>query len=223
MQKILVIDDDKVLNRTICEYLTAKGFHADGCYSANDAYNQMYNDRYDVLISDIMMPQTDGFEFARTIRGLDENVPILFISARDDLAYKSLGFEIGIDDYMVKPLSLAELVMRVKALLRRSKIAAEQAITVGNLTLDADAMTAQIGGVDTPVSVREFNILFRLLQNPNKIYTRTQLLDDFWGMDTDSGLRAVDVYITKLRKKFAECDGFEIQTVHGLGYKAVLK
>lgn len=223
MIKVLIIDDDLILNQTICEYLTERGFHAAGCGSANDAYNEMYNNRYDLLVSDIMMPGTDGFEFAQTIRKLDQNVPILFISAKDDLASKKLGFEIGIDDYMVKPIVLEELLMRIKALLRRSQIDQAQEITVGNLTLDADALTAFVSGDSVPVTTREFNILFKLLSFPNKTFTRTQLMDEFWGVDSDSGLRAVDVYVTRLRDKFSSCNGFEIKTVRGLGYKAVLK
>ena len=223
MMKILIIDDDRVLNRTICEYLKGHGYHADSAFSANDAYNAMYNNRYDVLVSDIMMPGTDGFAFAETVRKLDRNIPILFISAKDDLASKKLGFEIGIDDYMVKPIVLDELLMRIKALLRRSQIDTAQELTVGNLTLDADAMTATISGEGVPVTTREFNILFKLLTYPNKTFTRTQLMDEFWGIESDSGLRAVDVYVTRIRDKFAGCDGFEIKTVRGLGYKAVLK
>lgn len=223
MIKVLIIDDDKILNQTICEYLTEQGYHAVGCDSANDAYNEMYNNRYDLLVSDIMMPGTDGFEFAQTIRKLDRNIPILFISAKDDLASKKLGFDIGIDDYMVKPIVLDELFMRIKALLRRSQIEQSQELKVGNLLLDADALTVSVDGKGIAVTTREFNILFKLLSFPNKTFTRTQLMDEFWGVDSDSGLRAVDVYVTRLRDKFSACDGFEIKTVRGLGYKAVLK
>lgn len=223
MIKVLIIDDDTILNQTICEFLTERGYHAVGCSNANDAYNEMYNNRYDLLVSDIMMPGTDGFEFAHTIRGLDQNIPILFISAKDDLASKKLGFEIGIDDYMIKPIVLEELLLRIKALLRRSQIDQSQEVTVGNLTLDADALTAFVDGNSIPVTTREFNILFKLLSFPNKTFTRTQLMDAFWSIDSDSGLRAVDVYVTRLRDKFSSCNGFEIKTVRGLGYKAVLK
>lgn len=223
MIKVLIIDDDKILNQTICEYLTEQGYHAVGCDSANDAHNEMYNNRYDLLVSDIMMPGTDGFEFAQTIRKLDRNIPILFISAKDDLASKKLGFDIGIDDYMVKPIVLDELFMRIKALLRRSQIEQSQELKVGNLLLDADALTFSVDGKGIAVTTREFNILFKLLSFPNKTFTRTQLMDEFWGVDSDSGLRAVDVYVTRLRDKFSACDGFEIKTVRGLGYKAVLK
>lgn len=132
-------------------------------------------------------------------------------------------FQLGIDDYMVKPVELDELLLRVRALLRRSNIEMERKVTVGNLTLDADAMTAEVDGEELPVITREFNILYKLLSYPKKTFTRAQLMDEFWGVDSETSLRAVDVYITKLRDKFSVCDGFEIKTVRGLGYKAVLK
>ena len=142
MIHILVVEDDAKLNRIVCTYLNDSGFHATGCLSANDAYNEMYNNLYDLIISDIMMPGTDGFEFARTVRQVNRRIPILFMSARDDLPAKQRGFQLGIDDYMVKPVALEELLMRVRALLRRANIEMERKLVVGNLELDADAMTA---------------------------------------------------------------------------------
>lgn len=170
-----------------------------------------------------MMPGTDGFAFARNVRQVNEHIPILFMSARDDLPAKQKGFQLGIDDYMVKPIELDELQLRVRALLRRANIEMERKLTVGNLRLDADGMTAEIDGEEIAVTTREFNILYKLLSYPKKTFTRAQLMDEFWGVDSDASLRAVDVYITKLRDKFSSCDGFEIKTVRGLGYKAVLK
>ena len=170
-----------------------------------------------------MMPEIDGFEFAKTVRELNKHIPILFMSARDDLPSKRKGFQLGIDDYMVKPIELSELEMRVRALLRRANIELERKLIVGNLELDADGMTASIDGKEIEVTTREFNILYKLLSYPKKTFTRAQLMDEFWGIETNASLRAVDVYITKLRDKFSQCDGFEIKTVRGLGYKAVLK
>lgn len=178
---------------------------------------------YDMVISDIMMPGMDGFEFAGHIRGVNKMIPILFMSARDDLPSKQKGFQLGIDDYMVKPVDLDELLLRVRALLRRANVEMERKIEVGNLLLDADAMTASVSGAELPVTTREFNILFKLLSYPNKTFSRAQLMDEFWGIETETSLRAVDVYITKLRDKFSECDGFSIVTVRGLVYKAVIK
>ena len=223
MIHILVVDDDKELCRTVCTYLNDCGFDARPVLNANDAYDEMYNNLYDLVISDIMMPEVDGFEFAENVRKVNRHIPILFMSARDDLPAKQKGFRIGIDDYMVKPVELAELEMRVRALLRRANIETERKLTVGNLVMDADAMTAVIGGEEIAVTTREFNILYKLLSYPNKTFSRAQLMDEFWGVETDASLRAVDVYITKLRDKFSGCDGFEIKTVRGLGYKAVLK
>lgn len=223
MVHILVVDDDEKLNKTICTWLNDCGFQAKGMLNARDAYDELYNSLYDLIISDIMMPEIDGFEFARNVRGVNRRIPILFVSAKDDLPSKQKGFQLGIDDYMVKPIELAELEMRVRALLRRANIEMERKLTVGNLVLDADGMTAEIDGEEIPVATREFNILYKLLPYPKKTFTRAQLMDEFWDVDSNTSLRAVDVYITKLRDKFSACDGFEIKTVRGLGYKAVLR
>lgn len=222
MIHILVVDDDEKLNKTVCIWLNDCGFEAKGVLNANDAYEELYNSIYELIISDIMMPEVDGFEFARSVREVNKHIPILFISAKDDLPSKQKGFQLGIDDYMVKPIELSELEMRVRALLRRANIEMERKLTVGNLVLDADGMTAEINGEEIPVATREFNILYKLLSYPKKTFTRAQLMDEFWGLESDTSLRAVDVYITKLRDKFSACDGFEIKTVRGLGYKAVL-
>ena len=222
MVHILIVDDDPKLNKTVCIYLNDCGFETTGVLNAQAAYEALNSRPYDLIVSDIMMPGVDGFAFARSVRQLDKHIPILFMSAKDDLPSKQKGFQLGIDDYMVKPVELAELEMRVRALLRRANIEAERRLTVGNLVLDVDGMTAEIDGKEAPVSKREFNILYKLLSYPKKTFTRAQLMDEFWDVDTDASLRAVDVYITKLRDKFSACDGFEIKTVRGLGYKAVL-
>ena len=222
MINILVLDDDAKLNQTICTYLNDSGFNAKGCLNANDAYDEMYNNLYELIISDIMMPEIDGFEFAETVRAINKRIPILFMSAKDDLNSKQKGFQLGIDDYMVKPFELQELLMRVRALLRRANIEMERKLIVGNLEMDADAMSATIDGEDVQVTTREFNILYKLLSYPKKTFSRAQLMDEFWGIESETSLRAVDVYVTKLRDKFSACDGFSIVTVRGIGYKAVL-
>ena len=222
MIHILVVDDDEKLNKTICTWLNDCGFETKGVLGAREAYDELYNSLYDLIVSDIMMPEIDGFEFARNVREVNKHIPILFMSAKDDLSSKQKGFQLGIDDYMVKPVELAELEMRVRALLRRANIETERKLVVGNLVLDADGMTAEIDGEEIPVATREFNILYKLLSYPKKTFSRAQLMDEFWSLDTDTSLRAVDVYITKLRDKFSACDGFEIKTVRGVGYKAVL-
>ncbi len=224
MFKLLVLEDDRELNKTVCSYLNQNGYEAQGCLSANEAYDAMYGGTlFDLIISDIMMPGTDGFEFAKTVRELNQEIPLLFMTARDDFASKQRGFKMGIDDYMVKPIDLDELLLRIEALLRRAKIATSKKLTVGSLTLDAEERTAYLNGEEIPLTVREFNLIYKLLSYPKKTFTRSQLMDEFWDGDTSSGPRTVDVYMTKLRSKFADCDDFEIVTVHGLGYKAVLK
>lgn len=223
MFKILVVEDDKDLNRAVCSFLNQSGYETVGCPNANDAYNAMYGDAFDLIVSDIMMPGSDGFEFAKTVRGLNEEIPILFMTARDDFASKQRGYRIGIDDYMVKPIDLDELFLRIGALLRRAKIASSHRLEIGKLILDADERTAVLDGGEIPLTVREFNILYKLLSYPKKTFTRTQLMDEFWDAESNTAPRAVDVYITKLRDKFSECTDFEIVTVHGLGYKAVIQ
>lgn len=223
MFKILVVEDDKDLNRAVCSFLNQSGYNAISCLNANDAYNAMYGDKFDLIVSDIMMPDIDGFEFAKTVRGLNEDIPILFMTARDDFASKQRGYRIGIDDYMVKPIDLDELFLRIGALLRRAKIASSHRLEIGKLVLDADERSAMLDGEEIPLTAREFNILYKLLSYPKKTFTRGQLMDEFWDIDSNTAPRAVDVYMTKLRDKFSECTDFEIVTVHGLGYKAVIK
>lgn len=224
MFKILVVEDERELNRTVCSYLNQNGYEAEGCLDVNEAYDAMYGGTlFDMIISDIMMPDIDGFEFAKTVRELNQEIPILFMTARDDFVAKQRGYKVGIDDYMIKPIDLDELLLRIGALLRRAKIASSRRLEIGNLTLDAEEHTAYLGGDEISLTVREFNLIYKLLSYPKKTFTRSQLMDEFWDGDTSSGLRTVDVYMTKLRNKFSGCDAFEIVTVHGLGYKAVPK
>ena len=223
MFQILVVEDDKDLNRTVCAFLNASGYQATGCLDANAAYDAMYGTMFDLIVSDIMMPGVDGFEFAKTVRSLNENIPILFMTARDDFASKQRGYRVGVDDYMVKPIDLDELFLRIGALLRRAKIATSRKLEVGSFTMDADEHIAMLGDEEISLTNREFNILYKLLSYPKKTFTRQQLMDEFWDADTETAPRAVDVYMTKLRSKLGSCEDFEIKTVHGLGYKAVIK
>lgn len=224
MFKLLVVEDNRQLNKTVCSYLNQNGYETVGCLDANEAYDAMYGGTiFDLIISDIMMPGVDGFEFAKTVRELNQEIPILFMTARDDFSAKQRGFQAGIDDYMVKPVDLGELLLRIQALLRRAKIATSHRLEVGKLVLDADERTAYLDGEEIPLTVREFNLIYKLLSYPKKTFTRSQLMDEFWDSASSSGPRTVDVYMTKLRDKFSCCEDFEIVTVHGLGYKAVLK
>lgn len=223
MFKILVVEDDRELNKAVCSFLNRNGYEAIGCLNANEAYDALYENMLDLIVSDIMMPDIDGFEFAQSVREQNEDIPILFMTARDDITSKQRGFRIGVDDYMVKPIDLDELYLRIGAILRRAKISASRKLEIGSFTMDADEHTAYLNGEELPLTNREFCILYKLLSYPKKTFTRTQLMDEFWDADTETAPRAVDVYVTKLRGKLTECDDFEIKTVHGLGYKAVLK
>ncbi len=221
MLKLLIVEDDFELNKTVRSFLSQNGYEAVGCASVEEAYDRMEEGRFDLVISDIMLPQIDGFEFARSLRASDPGLPIIFMTAREDFESKRKGFELGIDDYMVKPILLPELLLRIEALLRRARLSAEKKITLGSLTLDAEEHSAYVDGEEVPLTVREFDILYKLISCPKKTFTRQQLMDQFW--EVPSGLRSVDVYMTKLRDKFSSCQDFEINTVHGLGYKCIIK
>lgn len=223
MFKILVVDDDKELMKSVCSFLNQNGYEAKGCLSAEDAYDVMYENVFDLIVSDIMMPDIDGFEFVKTVREINEEIPILFMTARDDFAAKQKGYRVGIDDYMVKPVDLDEMFLRIGALLRRAKIASSRKLEVGKFIMDVNEHTAYLEEEEITLTSREFNLLYKLLSYPRKTFTRSQLMDEFWDSDTASGTRTVDVYMTKLRAKLANCEDFEIVTVHGLGYKAVIK
>ena len=223
MTKILVVEDDRELNRSVCDYLSKYGYDVYGCVNANEAYDVIYEKTVDLIISDIMMPGTDGFEFAKTVRETDKDIPILFMTARDDFMSKRMGYGVGADDYMVKPIDLDELNLRIGALLRRAKISSSKKLQIGELILDSEEHSAYYKDEEIPLTVREFDLLFKLLSYPKKTFTRSKLMDEFWDADTNSGTRTVDVYITKIRDKFSACTEFEIVTVHGLGYKAVIK
>lgn len=223
MAKILVVEDDREINRTFCAYLSACGHEVCGSLNANEAYDVLYENSVDLIISDIMMPGADGFEFAKTVRDLNPDMPIIFVTAREDFMSKKIGYSVGADDYMVKPVDLEELNLRIGALLRRAKIANSRKLEIGSLVLDSEERTVTYDGEEISLTVREFNIIFKLLSYPKKTFTRSQLMDEFWSFDTTSSTRTVDVYMTKLRDKFSKCDEFEIVTVHGLGYKAVVK
>lgn len=211
------------MNSILCSHLNKNGYRAVGCVNPVEAYDLLYGSQFDMIISDIMMPQVDGFEFAEKIRETNKEIPILFMTSLDDFRSKQKGFKVGIDDYMVKPVDLDEVLLRIAALLRRAKINSANELIVGDVKLIKDEMTVYVNGEEMAVMPREFQILYKLLSYPKKIFTRSELLDEYWGMEDETGLRTVDVYVTKLRKVFSDCKSFEIVTVHGFGYKAVVK
>ena len=223
MYKILICDDEKDIVSALKIHLENAGYETRSAYNGREALAIIQNEEIHLALLDIMMPEIDGFEFVKTVRSLNENIPILFMTARDDFASKQRGYRIGVDDYMVKPIDLDELFLRIGALLRRAKIASSRKIEVGRFSMDMDEHIALLDGEEISLTRREFNILYKLLSYPKKTFTRQQLMDEFWDADTDTAPRAVDVYMTKLRSKLSDCDDFEIKTVHGLGYKAVVK
>ncbi len=221
MHKVLIVEDDAELNKSLTSYLLRHGFDAKGVLDVNEAYDAMYEMKFDIIITDIMMSPVNGFEFADAIRSSDKSVPIIFVSARDDISAKARGFQIGIDDYMVKPINLEELELRINALMRRAMIISSKHLEIGGLVIDTDEHTAYLEGQELSLTKREFDILYKLLSYPKKTFTRTQLMDEFWDSETASSSRTVDVYITRLREKLSACKNVQIVTVHGLGYKAV--
>ena len=223
MFRILLVDDDKDFSKAVAQYLKKSGYEVVLASCADDAYEEMYGRVFDLIISDIMMPGTDGFQFASQIRAVNPTVPLLFISALDDIKSKHKGFQLDADDYMVKPISFDELSMRIKAILRRTGIAQSRRLVIGDTVLDMEERSAYVDGREIPLTQREFDIVFKLLSYPKKTFSRQALMDEFWESGTTSSTRTVDVYVTKLRDKFSSSRDFEIQTVHGLGYKAVIR
>lgn len=223
MLKILLAEDDASLNETVSSYLKKEGFLVDSVFNGLEGLNKMYETKYDLVLSDIMMPLCDGYEFARSIREEDLQIPIIFMSARDDKPSKQIGYRIGIDDYITKPFDLDELVLKINAIARRLKIKASSVLEIGNFKMDEEEHTCYLNGEELPLTVREFNILFKMLSYPKKTFTRSKLMEEFWDFDSSATSRTVDVYLSKLREKTKNCDGFEIVTVHGLGYKVVIK
>lgn len=223
MIRILVAEDDEMLNELVCSALSQGGYEAVSCKDGEQALRAIERENFDMLISDIMMPHTDGYTLAKTVRQTDGNIPILFMTALDDKPAQQRGYAAGVDDYVVKPFDTDILLLRVRALLRRANIEQSRELTAGNLRMNLDEHTAYVNGEELPLTVREFDLLFKLLSYPKRTFTRTQLMDEFWDYDSSATSRTVDVYMSKLREKTAVCDGFEIVTVHGLGYKAVLR
>lgn len=223
MIQILLAEDDKAMNALVRSYLTDNGYETTPCYNGREAMRLLDGKSFDMIITDVMMPEMDGFELARRVRETDKQIPILYMTALDDKPSKQLGFRLGIDDYVVKPFDADLLMLRVAALLRRANIERCRELVAGNLRMNRDEHTAYVDGEEIPLTVREFDILFKLLSFPRRTFTRTQLMDEFWGFDSSASSRTVDVYIAKLREKTSRCDGFDIMTVHGLGYKAVLR
>ncbi len=223
MFNILVAEDDRELRKLFCTVLERNGYKAFPAVDGDDALEILDREYIDLLICDIMMPGIDGFELTKMLRESNFTIPILMITAKGSFADKSQGFSSGADDYMVKPIDTNEMVLRVGALLRRARIVNERRIVVGNTVLEYDYLTVKNGETELSLPQKEFYILYKLISEPGHIFTRQQLMDEFWGMDSESDARTVDVHINRLREKFGDNEDFQIVTVRGLGYKAIKK
>lgn len=223
MFSVLVCEDDRNIRHLISEYLLQDGYTVLESENGEDALSKLSANHIDLLITDIMMPVTDGFELVRELRKTGSEIPVLIITAKASTEDKKTGFGCGADDYMVKPIDMEEMLLRVAALLRRAKAVSDRKLTVGSTVLDYDNYSALVNGGKITLTNKEFLMLFKLLSQSDRIFTRTQLMDEIWGYDSDSTERTVDVHVSHLREKFGNCSDFEIVTVKGLGYKAVRK
>ena len=225
MFSILVCEDDFAIKTMISTKLKQENYSVHTVQNGQEALNLMEKQQIDLVISDIMMPEMDGYEFVQTLRETKYTLPILMITAKSQLESLEEAFKLGVDDYMVKPLRLEELVLRVKALLRRSQLEADKVLTFTNTRLDYNAltMTDLTTGEQVQIPPKEFFLLYKLLSHPEKIFTRLDLLDDIWGMEEDYDERLVDACIKRLRQKLKANEDFDIITVRGLGYKGTMK
>lgn len=223
MVRILVVDDDKNTRRYIEAVLTGENYTVFTAANGEEALDVMDREHIDLVVLDIMMPKMDGYEFTKTLRDGNNNLPILMVSARQLPEDKHKGFIAGTDDYMTKPFDAEEMILRIKALLRRAQIANEQKIVIGDVTLDYNSFTVTKGNETQELPQKEFLLLYKLLSYPGKIFTRIQLMDEIWGSESESGWETVTVHIGRLRKRFEGWEEFEIVSVRGLGYKAVKK
>ncbi len=223
MVKILVVDDDKNIRKLMKVVLEHEGFSVISVGDGSEALAVLDKESVDVIIVDVMMPKVDGYEFTESVRSFNSKVPILMVSAKQLSDDRKKGFVAGADDFMVKPIDTEELVLRVKALMRRAKINDEGKIIIGEVVIDSESFTVSKGDNVQLLPQKEFMLLYKLLSYPDKIFTRIQLMDEIWGMDSETGWETVTVHIARLRKRFDGFSEFEIQSIRGLGYKAVKK
>lgn len=223
MFNILVVEDDVGTRKLLCALLKSDGYNVLSAQDGAEALEVLDKNHVDLLVIDVMMPRMDGYTLTEQLRGGGSTLPMLMLSAKDGAADVRHGFVVGIDDYMKKPFDVEELLLRIRALLRRAKIATEKKIVAGSVTLDYDSLTVTTDKGRETLPQKEFLLLFKLLSYPDVVFTRLQLMDEIWGMDAESDEHTVNVHINRLRTRFAHCDDFEIVTVRGLGYKAVRK
>ncbi len=223
MFNILIVEDNADMRELFCTVLSDSGYRCIPAAGGLEALEAMDKEYIDLIVADIMMPGMDGYELTKTLRDAKCEIPVLMVTAKDQFEDMQKGFRAGSDDYMIKPVNVKELVLRVEALLRRAKIYSDKKIVVGSTVLDYDSLTVTIHGKETILPQKEFYLLYKLLSYPNKIFTRPQLMDEIWGMFSETDERTVNTHINRLRDRFAGCPDFEIVTVRGLGYKAVKK
>lgn len=223
MFNLLVVDDNESIRKLISTYLQRNGYNVTLAENGVEALEILGNIHVDLMIADIMMPKMDGYTLTEDLRAANYDLPILMITAKETFEDKKKGFNAGTDDYMVKPIDMNEMLLRVAALLRRAKISNEHKISIGDVQLDYDTLTVTTPDETYVLPKKEFYLLFKLLSYPKKIYTRQQLMDEIWGMDSEADERTVDVHIKRLREKFEHLKEFEIITIRGLGYKAERK
>lgn len=223
MFHILVVDDDKNIRRLIQALLEAENYTVTTAENGIEALNVFEKEHIDLALVDIMMPKMDGYEFTKLLRDQNNNLPILMVSAKQEADDRHKGFKMGTDDYITKPIDEEEMLLRIKALLRRAKIASEHQITFDNIVIDYDSMTVKKDNEIQQLPQKEFLLLYKLLSYPGKIFTRIQLMEEIWGIDSETGWETLTVHINRLRKRFEGWDAFKIEAVRGLGYKAVKK
>lgn len=223
MFNILVVEDNLDLRELFVTTINTAGYRAFGATDGLDALNLMDNTHIDLIVADIMMPKMSGYELTKELRSLGNSIPILMVTAKDDYDSLQKGFSFGADDYMIKPVNVNELLLRIQALLRRARINSEKKIVIGSTIIDYESMTVKYNNDDIVLPLKEFNLLFKLLSFPGKIFTRQQLMDEIWGMDSETDDRTINTHINRLRERFSNNQDFEIVTIRGLGYKAVKK
>lgn len=223
MPNIIVCEDDISLNKLICKVLEKNGHTVYPAEDGEEALRIIDETHIDMLVTDIMLPKLDGFELIETVRSVNKSIPVLLVTARGSFNDKSRGFNLGADDYMVKPIDINELTLRVNALLRRSKIANEKRLVIGSTILDSDSFTVNVNGESLTLPQKEFLLLFKLLSYPDRVFTRFEIMDEIWGYESESDEKTINVHISKLRSRYENNPDFSIETVRGIGYKAVLK
>lgn len=223
MPNILVCEDDVALNKLICKVLEKHGHTVSSSNNGQEALDIIDSTHIDLIVTDVMMPNMDGYELIESIRCINSTIPVLVVTAKGTYSDKLRGFNLGADDYMVKPIDINELSLRVNALLRRSKIANERRIVIGQTILDSDAFTVSVAGDAVTLPQKEFLLLFKLLSYPDRVFTRFEIMEEIWGYESESDEKTINVHISKLRNRYENNPDFYIDTVRGIGYKAVLK